>query len=134
MSGGLLLLGMGHRQYVQRPATDVTARFAPGVINLRSHGGALSAFVFSSAEVDATTVEEPTVELTSVNGVAAGIAPERFEYADFDGDGLVDVMARFDRQALLPFLTEGTNTLRLEGRLAGGQDIVGTDEVRAIDP
>jgi hypothetical protein len=54
----------------------------------------------------------------------------RSNISDRDGDGVPDLMVKFDRQELIPLLEAGEVELTVTGELADGQAFEGTDVIR----
>jgi len=52
---------------------------------------------------------------------------------DHDGDGIPDLMVKFDREAVIELLEPGENVLvTISGNLDGGLLFEGTDTIRVI--
>lgn len=101
-------------------AIDIQPGESPNEISSRSRGK-LEVAILSSALVDATTVLVSTVELGGVTALA------QVEVADLDGDGLDDLVVKFEPPTL--GLAPGSYDLELTGELADGRRIRGTDSL-----
>jgi len=53
---------------------------------------------------------------------------------DYDEDGILDLMVKFDRQEVISLLEEGDATLTVSGELLDGTPFEGSDTIRVISP
>lgn len=111
------------------PPLTTTLDLDPDVINLESRAPWVTAYIGltggSPASIDVTTLR-----------LAGSIAPDpRFaKVGDLVGDGALELMVKFSREALDPLLTLGENELTITGSLMTGESIEATDQIRVIDP
>jgi hypothetical protein len=99
-------------------------------INLKSRGNVPVA-IYSSAEFDATTIDPMSLTFagTGIRFVASETQPQ-FALSDLNGDGLLDMMAHFDIQALE--LSEGDVEGVLEGMTYDGVLFRGVASIRVV--
>jgi hypothetical protein len=113
----------------QAPERTVSLDVVPGVINLKSHGRWITAFIeptaFDVAEIDPSSIR--------LEGIAP-VGQKVNTVADHDRDGLPDLNLKFSRGALAPLLSVGDQTLRVTGSLLTGERFGGSDRVTVIDP
>ncbi|NQU76281.1 MAG: LEPR-XLL domain-containing protein [Planctomycetes bacterium] len=107
-------------------------------LNLASKGKWITVLIEFPAD-SGVSVEDVSLESLSLNGVPA-VTNTKYGFVkhprlvDRDGDGLVELMVKFDRKAVLATLTLGEDVeLELAG-LAGGVSFQGTDTVQVITP
>ena len=111
------------------PPVTATLNLDPDVINLASRAPWVTAYIGltggSPADIDVTTLR-----------LAGSIAPDSkiATIGDLVGDGALELMVKFSREALDPLLTLGMNDLTITGSLATGESIEATDQIRVIDP
>jgi hypothetical protein len=110
------------------PPVTATLNLDPDVINLASRARWVTAYiglsVGSPANIDVTTLR-----------LAGSIAPDpKIATVGDLGDGGRELMVKFSREALDPFLSLGVNDLTITGSLMTGEHIEATDQIRVIDP
>lgn len=85
---------------------------------------------------DVALVDPATVTLSIVGFVALSIPalPGPTAIGDYDGDGVADLMVKFDRQAVIDAFGSTTLDLRMvvSGQLTAGRIFVGSDVVHVI--
>lgn len=111
------------------PVLTVNVDLDPNVINLKSRGGWVTAYIEPSG-FELTAIDISTIRLAG----SAPADPKLARAGDHDANGTPDLMVKFNRQALHPLLTVGQNQLELSGSLVTGQQFKGSDEVRVIHP
>jgi hypothetical protein len=103
----------------------------PRTVNLKSQGLYVTGYIELPIGFDPSAIDIATVRLAgSVPAVVSKVAL----VGDHDGNGTPDLMVKFSRGTLDPLLTVGVNDLEVIGSLVTGEDFVGSDEVRVIDP
>lgn len=111
----------------------------PNTINKKSKGQYITAYIefpdsaFSPADVDVSTVTIQAVDpVTSAKLYVATGSPT--EVGDSNGNGIVDLMVKFDRATAQSwFSSDTTATFRVEGHLFNGTAFQGDTSVRIID-
>jgi hypothetical protein len=88
----------------------------------------LQVVIFSHQGLDATTIDPTTVRFGPPGAEAARVTRDRMQERDTDGDGLLDLMVRFDAQEIR--LTAGATQACLVGTLSDGTNIQGCASVR----
>ncbi|HZI89888.1 MAG TPA: T9SS type A sorting domain-containing protein, partial [Candidatus Polarisedimenticolia bacterium] len=110
-------------------ALAVSLDVDPNVLNTQSHGMWVTAYVepvgFAPSDIDLASVR--------LEGVAA-VPSKDAKIVDHDGDGLPELMFKFDRQALAASLTAGVIDVSITGSLVTGASFEGTDQIRVISP
>lgn len=113
-----------------------TAEIGPETLNLKSNGRFVTAYIelpagFNAADIVAGSVLVTGVDNQAITPIPA--EPRPTEIGDVDGDGIVDLMVKFDREALQRVLTPGLHRIRIEGTVAG-RLFVAEREVLVIQP
>jgi len=112
----------------QAPERPVSLDVVPGVINLRSHGQWITAFIEPTA-FDVSEINPSSIRLEGVAPVEQKVGA----VTDHDRDGLPDLKLKFSLGALAPLLSVGDQTLRVTGSLLTGEGFAGADHVRVMD-
>ena len=100
------------------PPPIVSADLDPDTLNLKSQGKYVTCYLEVADPLSAEYIDPLSVEITKINDVPLGnpipIAQEpagksgkakpKFSIGDYDGDGIPDLMVKFDRQALIEVL------------------------------
>jgi len=110
------------------PAVTATVDLQPDTLKLSSRGRWVSCHVelppgYSVVEVDVGSL--------LLNDVLPP-APKPVTIGDYDGDGVSDLMVKFDRAQLCDMLAPGLQVVDLTGQLTDGTLLSGTDQVRAL--
>ncbi len=109
---------------------QATVDFDPNTLNLRCKGKWVTAYIELPAEYDVSDIDVTTVLVQGV--ITAAVSPTNV--GDFDGDGVPDLMVKFDRAALQSLVSVGESVeVTISGTLADGTDFQGTDTIRVID-
>jgi len=125
VDGGEIVLGPGESKLVAHVDVD------PDTLNLKSEGTGVTCYIELPAGFDVGEIDVSTVML---NGqVPAELAPT--EVGDYDGDGIADLMVKFDRAATNATL-EVAEVVQISvgGQLNDGTEFEDTDVVRVIEP
>ena len=110
------------------PAIEVGVTINPETLNLRSRGRWVTCYVelpegYGPEEVDVAS-------LRLMGEVAAELHPTAIE--DYDGDGVAELMVKFDRAELAALLSPGEQEVELTGALLDGTQVVGSDVIRVL--
>lgn len=117
------------------PVTVIPATIdvAPGTLNKKSRSGdnAVTAYIEIPGQ-DVGAVDIATVVLSTAKGsVHAQMSPS--SAGDYDGDGIADLMVKFNRQAVIGIADSGDAVeLTLSG-MVGGAKFSGADLIRVIE-
>ena len=104
-----------------------TVDISPDALNLRSKGKFVTAYVELPEDFGASDIDVSTVEL---NGeIPAELRPT--EVGDYDDDGVLDLMVKFDRQEVIALLSVDDATLTITGEV-NGTHFEGSDTIRVI--
>ncbi len=81
-------------------------------------------------------IDVSTVAITDINGVSVDIPAEirPTEIGDEDGDGIEDLMVKFDRSEVQDNCAVGNAALTVSGRFSNGIAFEGRDTIRIINP
>ncbi len=110
-----------------------TLNIDPDTLNLVSNGNPVTAYIELGEDADVSDIDLVTLELRLNGTVIAYIEPHPTGMGDKDGDGIDDLMVKFDRQTVQQALTPGAVTMEVFGYLIDGvQCFTGTDTITAI--
>jgi len=107
----------------------------PNALNLRSKGGWITAYIELPEGYDVNDIDVSTVRLNDAFSVDTD-APANIW--DYDGDGVLDLMVKFNRTELISYLYSvleirlKTVALTISGQLVDGTSFEGSDVIRAI--
>ena len=105
----------------------------PNTLNTKSNGNPVTAYIELPEGYDVGQIDVATVKLAAGGAeIAAELSPT--SVGDYDGDGIADLMVKFDRQALITALAgqSGDVALTINGQLTSGATFTGVDRVRAM--
>jgi hypothetical protein len=107
----------------------------PDTLKLFSSGKWVTAYIelaegFQASDIDLSSVVLSSVEAQPGTAIQA-TGPSGI--GDYDGNGVNELMVKFDRQELSSRLSSGTATLQVSGKLAQGRNFKGVDTIRTID-
>lgn len=90
----------------------------------------------SHVYIDVMAIDVSTVAITDINGNPVNIPAESHPtgIGDEDGDGIPDLMVKFDRSDVQDECVVGDATITLTGELADGTIFQGSDTIRVINP
>ncbi|MDH4269340.1 MAG: leucine-rich repeat domain-containing protein [Dehalococcoidia bacterium] len=104
--------------------------FAPDVLNLRSKGQFLTAYIELPPGYDAGQIDVSSIRL---NGTVPALTKPT-AISDYDSDGIPDLMVKFDRAAVEALLMPASQVeMTIMGEVAGIA-FEGSDTVRVINP
>jgi len=109
--------------------TKTVVDFEPDVLNLRSPGKVVTAYIELPEGFDVSDIVISSLKLNSL--VSALSKPVKI--GDYDEDGIPDLMVKFDRQQVAEVHGSGTQMVTLTGRLSDGRPLAGIDFIRVID-
>ncbi len=118
-------------EVVSEPAiVEATVDIDPDTLNLKSKGKWITCYIELPEGYDVADIDVSTIML---NGqVPAQSRPTAI--ADYDGDGIADLMVKFSRSAVQNILpAEGEAEITVVGELADGTAFEGKDTIRIID-
>lgn len=122
---------LGTHGFLYQPETVIhaTVNMNPHMINLQSKVKWITCYIeflegYHVADIDVSTVK--------LNGeVSAESEPTAI--GDYDGDGIADLMVKFDRAAMQGILQVGDVEITVTGELTDGTLFEGIDTIRVID-
>jgi len=104
----------------------------PDTLNLKSRGKWITAYIELPESYPVDEIDKNTVAIAAVdNGRLAQpvLAFGPTEVGDHDGDGIPDLMVKFDRAAVQALLQPGEVELKVSGRLVDGLPFEGSDTI-----
>ena len=102
--------------------------FEPDVLNLSSRGKFVTAYIELSQGSNVSNVDVSSLKLNDT--VPALSKP--VDIGDYDGDGIADLMVKFDRAQVAEVLEAGRQVVTLTGRLATGTPFAASDTIRVL--
>jgi len=109
--------------------TATTVDFDPDTLNLKSKGKYVTVYIELPPDYDVGQIDVSSVMLNEV--VPALTKPT--EVGDYDGDGIPDLMVKFDRAAVQEILQVGEQVeVTITGK-AAGVTFQGADTIRVLD-
>lgn len=124
---------------VEGPTTiPVTARLEPGTLNLASAGKWVTCYLKLGEGGDVGTIDGATVTLNDIPaylGEPGWATPQANDenVADFEGDGILERMVKFERAAVQAVVQPPEATMTIKGRLTDGTPFEGTAVLRVLD-
>lgn len=117
-----------------KPVEDID--IDPDTLNLKSKGKWITTYIELKAGYDVNDIDVSTVAITDINGVPLNIPAESHptSVGDEDGDGIPDLMVKFDRSDVQDACSPGDATITISGELTGGTTFSGSDTITVIDP
>ncbi len=107
------------------PPIQATVDIRPGVLNPKSKGEWITAYIELPEGYDVNDIEMSTIML--MGSIPAESFPSNV--GDYDKDGKPDLMVKFDKQSLLPLLDAENMELTVTGELTDGSIFEGTDTI-----
>lgn len=118
-------------EWVAEPATAVVSiDIDPDTLNLKSKGKWVTAYIELPEGFSPNDIDIDSILLSTITADLAVSGPN--EVGDYDGDGVSDLMVKFDRKNLMEFPDIGDSELILTGELTNGLSFEGTDTIRVI--
>ena len=108
----------------------------PNTLNLKSNGKWVSCYIELPEGHDVNEIDISTVNISDINGNSILIHAESHptDTGDHDGDGIPDLMVKFDRQKVQNAVGPGDATITVEGEFGEGFYFKGFDTIRVIKP
>jgi hypothetical protein len=104
------------------PVVEVTFEIVPGAIKLKNNGRFVNCFI--ELPVDYAPQDVDVTSLLLQGAVSAEVWPVAI--SDYDLDGVLELMVKFDRRQLNTLLSPGMQTLEVTGALVDGTEIAGS--------
>jgi len=125
------LNGNGAVDYGESDPTAITGiiRIEPRVLNLASKGKWVTCYIELPTEFDVSEIDVGSLMLQDT--LNADSQPSEID--DYDDDGILDLMVKFNRKALTKILGPGEQIVILTGQLNDGTPLDGIDLIRVID-
>ncbi|NIN93253.1 DUF1565 domain-containing protein [bacterium] len=124
---GIAVVDIGAFEF--QGAIEATIDIDPDTLNLGSKGTWVTAYIELPAGYNVADIDVSTLLLN--DSVRAESKPSSI--GDEDNDGIVDLMAKFDRAAVEDLLEVGENVeITVSGSLSNGTQIEGIDIIRVI--
>lgn len=104
----------------------------PDTVNLKSKGQWVTCYIELSEGFDVALIDIGTITLTiETSSISAESSPTEVE--DYDNDGILDLMVKFDRGLLQDAVSPGAMELIVRGSLVDETEFEGVDAVLVID-
>jgi len=110
------------------PVMAASIDFDPEILNTRSRGRWMTAYIKLPEGYDVSDIDISTVMLNDV--IEAELRPT--EIGDCDADGILDLMVKFKRQDLIAISSPGEDILTITGEV-NGRPFEGSDTIKVID-
>lgn len=128
---GLGSTGYDYEIFVAKLALKGNVDFDPNTLNLDSKGKWVTVYVELPVDSDNTAAD---IDVTTV--LLNGLIPadtSTFTVGDYDGDGIVDLMVKFDRNSVQSLLNPADSVdITISGNFNNGSHFEGTDTIRVI--
>jgi len=112
------------------PIIESTIDFDPNVLNLRTRGGVVTAYIELPEGYDVGQIEVSSIRLNDT--VSASEWP--YEVGDYNDNGIPDLMVKFDRRAVQEVVDVGESVeITITGEV-DGIPFTGIDTIRVIGP
>ena len=109
---------------------QATLDIDPDTLNLKSKGKFITCYIELPAGYNVTDINVSTMMLN--DEVLAELHPT--EIGDYDSDGILDLMVKFDRQSVIDILPVGDEVnVTVTGKLFDKTAFEGSDTIRVID-
>ncbi|MFW9770315.1 MAG: hypothetical protein ACFFEM_15970, partial [Candidatus Thorarchaeota archaeon] len=123
--------GSDYEIFIAGLASTSDVDFDPNTLNLDSKGRWVTVYIELPRDSE-YTAKDIDISTVMLNGL---VSAETNPYAigDYDADGIIDLMVKFDRSAVQAVLMVGDEvTVTITGTLPDGSLFVGTDVIRVI--
>jgi hypothetical protein len=119
---------------VEGPAAiEAKIDFDPDTLNLASNGQWITAYIELGDGYDPNSIDGPTVKLEEIGEQGWAISPGNgVNTLDYDGDGVVERMVKFDRSAVQAVVAPPQATLTVTGMLNDGTPFAGAGVIRVV--
>jgi len=121
--------GLPRASWSRTPVISATMDINPDTLNLKSKGKWITCYIelpegYNVFDIDVSTIMSN--DTTPMDSYAPA------EMGDYDEDGILDLMVKFDRQEVIALLSAGEATLAITGEV-DGTPFEGSDSIRVID-
>jgi len=117
------------RTVIEPEYVDATIDIKPNSLNLKSKGRWITCYIELPEGYDVADFDINTILLNDI--VTAETHPTEID--DYDKDGIIDLMIKFDRQDVQSILSSGRNVeIRVLGELIDGTIFEGADYIKVI--
>lgn len=119
------LNGLGYEELVVLATIDID----PNTINLKGNGKWVTTYIEFPEGHNVSNISIGTIMLNNLVSVES----QPTEIGDYDDDGIIDLMVKFDRSALQEILEVGDEVgLTVAGELTNGKPFDGSDTISVI--
>jgi len=110
------------------PIVEATVDITPEAVNLKSNGKWVTCYLELPQDYNVRNIDLDALRVNDTVGMAPD-APT--EVGDYNADGILDLMVKFDRQDVISLLSVGDATLTITGEV-NGAPFEGSDIIRVI--
>lgn len=112
--------------------TPATLEINPDTLNLKAKGKYLTAYIELAEGYSVTDINVASLQLLAgTTAVLAELCPT--EVGDHDGDGVDDLMVKFNRSLVQAAVSPGAAELTIFGYLVDGTPFEGSETIKVID-
>ena len=119
--------GLPRASWSRTPVISATMDINPDTLNLKSKGKWITCYIELPEGYDVFDIDVSTIMMNDT--ILAELHPT--EIGDYDTDGVLDLMVKFDRQEVIALLGAGEATLAITGEVSG-IPFEGSDTIRVI--
>ncbi|UCF08543.1 MAG: right-handed parallel beta-helix repeat-containing protein, partial [Thermoplasmata archaeon] len=108
----------------------------PDTLNLKSQGRWITCYIEPTEGIDVSDVDLSSIRISEIGGIPVMIPAESHPtgIGDYDGNGIPDIMVKFDRSEVQDVAWPGDIEITVKGELLDGTPFVGYYTIRVIDP
>jgi hypothetical protein len=115
-------------------AVEADIDLHPDTLNLASRGRWVTCYIELPEGCSVRETDVSTVRVSAINGTVVDIPAESrpTEIGDYEGDGVEDLMVKFDRSAVLAHVLPDTAEITVVGDLLDERAFEGATTVRVV--
>lgn len=121
---------LGEIPWPEPEVISATIDIDPDTLNIKSQGKWITAYIELPERYEVGKIDVSTIKLD--NKVEAELNPSSI--GDYDEDGILDLMVKFDRNEVSDILEVGKKVeISISGEMEDGTSFEGTDKIKVID-
>ena len=118
---------------VYQDVIQAVVEINPNTFNLKSKGNYITCYIELDDEYDVNDIDQTQDIVLEYNGNSVIAEESPREIDDYDNDGILDLMVKFDRQIVYEIIDTGDIELTVTGSILDGPGFEGTDFVYVKD-